>query len=285
MKKLLLSLSVVISALAGNAQTVTNGNFEAPMTAIPLYAYTYQTSGWGVLINGGPESAAPYQGAQAAKLVVTNDPALNAQLNWGDDIITGIAQQFIDGPVSNPSTITVSMAHKFTKMGTDTAYIEIGIVDTMGAGANDDVFLYFDAIELGASVSNWTTHTYNMQSTGNTGTPNQFYIFAVSSVHGIFDAQTPTVGTTLWLDDVRFGHLGIEDKSITASVYPNPTNEVLNIEVSEEIESVVISTLDGKVVSTGASKVVNVAELNTGMYIYQVITVSGKVATGNFVKK
>jgi hypothetical protein len=52
---------------------------------------------------------------------------------------------------------------------------------------------------------------------------------------------------------------------------------------SGEISNVTITTLDGKVVSSSSSSVVNVAELTAGMYIYQV-TVDGKVSTGNFVK-
>lgn len=77
---------------------------------------------------------------------------------------------------------------------------------------------------------------------------------------------------------------GINENVITASVYPNPASDVLNIKSTEEIEAVVISTMDGKVVAEGTSSSVNVSELNAGIYLYTATTVSGKVARGNFAK-
>ncbi len=284
MKKLLLSLGVVLSTLTLSAQTITNANLEAPMTAIPGFANTYATTGW-TGFNFGPETAAPFQGSQAAKLTVTNDPALNSALTWGDDVISGVMQQRVNGPVTNPATLEVSLAYKFTKMGTDSAYIEIGIVDTMGAGSNDDVYLFVDWLDVTASVNNWTVANFQMQDQGETGTPNRFYIIAVSSTKGVFDSQTPTAGTTLWIDDVRIGHLGLDGNNLSnINVYPNPATSVLNIDSKEAISSVNVTTTDGKVVATSTSANVNVEALNAGMYIYQVTTVSGKVETGNFVK-
>jgi hypothetical protein len=76
----------------------------------------------------------------------------------------------------------------------------------------------------------------------------------------------------------------LDENTIVASVYPNPATDVLNIKMNEEVASVVISTLDGKVVATETSTSVNISELNTGMYIYTITGASGKVAKGNFVK-
>jgi hypothetical protein len=66
-------------------------------------------------------------------------------------------------------------------------------------------------------------------------------------------------------------------------VYPNPANDVLNISANGEISNVVISALDGKILKTTTESSVDVSDLKTGMYIYQVI-VDGKVFSGNFVK-
>jgi len=77
---------------------------------------------------------------------------------------------------------------------------------------------------------------------------------------------------------------GINENVISTSVYPNPANTELNIKTTEDITSVVVTTTDGKTVVTGTSSNINVSELNAGMYIYQVTTVSGKIGTGNFVK-
>jgi hypothetical protein len=256
------------------------------MTAIPSFAYTYQTTGWTALINGGPETTAPAQGTQSAKLVVTNDPALNAALSWGDDIITGIAQQAYKGAMPNVADLQVSFSYKYTKMGIDTGYVQIVVKDTMLLGNSDDKVLYFGYLEVGQTVAAWTNQTISMTATGLTGTANSLLFEAVSSIHGYYDGTTPTVGSTLWLDNIQFGFLGVEENGniASASVYPNPANNVLNISSKEDVASVRLMTTDGKVVATSTSTAVNVAELNAGIYLYEITTVSGKVARGNFAK-
>ncbi len=78
---------------------------------------------------------------------------------------------------------------------------------------------------------------------------------------------------------------GIDNNVASASVYPNPANSVLNINSTEDVASVRVLTTDGKVVATSVSSTsINVADLNAGMYLYEVTTVSGKVARGNFAK-
>lgn len=284
MKKLLLAVGVVLTSISLNAQTFLNAGFESPMTQIPGYANVYGTTGW-LGFNFGPETASPSQGSQAVKLTTTNDPALNTALSWGDDVIPGVLSQRINGTVSNPADFTVSLDLKFTKMGTDTAYIQITILDTMAAGANDDVVMYGSGLELPTSIANWTQADFTMQTVTATGTPNRIVFLAVSSTTGYFDLNTPTAGTTLWIDNVRSGSLGLLDNKATAvRVYPNPATSVLNIDSKEAVASVNILTTDGKVVSTSTSANVNVEALNAGMYIYQVTTVSGAIETGNFVK-
>ena len=54
--------------------------------------------------------------------------------------------------------------------------------------------------------------------------------------------------------------------------------------MNEEVASVVIAALDGKVVATENSTSINISGLNTGMYLYTITGVSGNIATGNFVK-
>ncbi len=78
---------------------------------------------------------------------------------------------------------------------------------------------------------------------------------------------------------------GVNENVISAKVYPNPANDVLNISINEEIESVSIVTLDGKVVATSTGSTVNVAELTSGMYIYEITTANGNVARDTFMKK
>lgn len=77
----------------------------------------------------------------------------------------------------------------------------------------------------------------------------------------------------------------VEQIELATSVYPNPANDVLNIVSSEEIASVSIVSLDGKVVATTTNSSVDVSTLISGMYIYEITTTSGKVSRDTFMKK
>jgi len=77
---------------------------------------------------------------------------------------------------------------------------------------------------------------------------------------------------------------GLNENVIDAVVYPNPANNVLNIQAKEDLSSITVTTMDGKVVATSTTSSVNVAELSSGIYMYEAVTVSGKVARGNFAK-
>lgn len=287
MKKLLLSLGVVLTSLTASAQFINNGNFEATMTQIGAgtFQYVYQTAGWSGF-NFGPETTSPFEGAQAAKLVTTVDPNLNGALGWGNDTITGAIQQAYKQTIANPQDLVVAFAFKYTKAGLDTGYVEFAVWDTLTAGPTDDVPLYAAAIEIGASVASWTPQNLTMQATGQTGNANRLTVTAVSSTRGFYDNNVPTQGSTLWIDGIQVGFASISENAASegVSVYPNPANNVLNIKSSEEVASVVVTTTDGKVVANSDSKVVSLDNLNAGMYIYQVTSVSGKVSTGKFMK-
>jgi len=110
-------------------------------------------------------------------------------------------------------------------------------------------------------------------------------IWSDDSFHTIGDPQNWNLTAGFSIYPIVNLVVGMEENVIEAAVSPNPTADVLNIKISEEIASVVITTLDGKVVATEATNAINVTELNAGMYIYTVTTANGKVATGNFVKK
>ena len=87
-----------------------------------------------------------------------------------------------------------------------------------------------------------------------------------------------TVGTTLWIDELRFtGITGIntlQDEMIGFTLYPNPTRDLLQVENLVE-DRAYFQLMDrmgavchSSVLSTG-QQWVDVSELNSGLYIYQ----------------
>ena len=77
----------------------------------------------------------------------------------------------------------------------------------------------------------------------------------------------------------------VDESTISSTVYPNPTSDILNIVSTEKIISITITSLDGKMIKKETSSSIVVEELKSGIYMYSVITESGKTSQGDFVKK
>lgn len=279
MKKLLLSVALIAASFVSNAQIIVNGDFEAAATPI-IPGIATQTLGWGTGLYT-METTGAYAGTQSLKLSTIVDTNVAGQIGSPSDTIPGFAFQVKNGAITNPQNLSISFAYKFTRVASDTGVVIVNLYDTLLAGDADDVVLYQGFAEFTATTSAWGTMTIPVAAiSGATGTVNQFYFVAVSSNNAL-----PTPGTTLWLDNITTGFVGLEENEvITASVYPNPASDILNIKMNEEVASVVITALDGKTVATENSTSINISALNTGMYLYTITGVSGKVAKGNFAK-
>ena len=81
--------------------------------------------------------------------------------------------------------------------------------------------------------------------------------------------------------------MGTNDLSnYSFTIYPNPVKDIFNISLkNEEIKSVTVSNLNGKVVSTSKSNNVNISALPAGVYLVTVKDVKGNVQTSKIVKK
>lgn len=76
------------------------------------------------------------------------------------------------------------------------------------------------------------------------------------------------------------------ENAISAVAYPNPATDVLNVKVDgDEVVSIQVIAMDGKVVSTTEGSAANVAELTAGIYIYEATTASGEIIRSTFAKK
>lgn len=88
-----------------------------------------------------------------------------------------------------------------------------------------------------------------------------------------------------WAEYNEECELGIEGNSIISfSIYPNPTQDVLNIASQQPIETVKIYNLQGQLIKEGSSNRVDVSQLNTGLYFIQ-LSVDGKTVTKKFIKE
>ncbi len=84
--------------------------------------------------------------------------------------------------------------------------------------------------------------------------------------------------------------VGVEESSLEVlSAYPNPTTDILNISLNENVETASILSLDGKLISTenvnSTNVSLNVEDLSAGIYFYEVVTSEGDKVRNKFIKK
>lgn len=109
------------------------------------------------------------------------------------------------------------------------------------------------------------------------------------------------VGSVLYVDDLTFSGnapnaVGSVDKLIEASLYPNPSTDLVNVDYTQTIASDVtiqLVSIDGRIVYTdrvyknaGKQSIsLNVAELKAGMYQLVITTTDGSIRKGLAVVK
>jgi hypothetical protein len=291
MKKILLSLSVFAS-LTLSAQTLVNGDFESTMTESSQLPGFFTTAGWGGWLFA-PETSSPITGTQSVKLETKVDAGLHAFLGWDvNQTYCGYLSQSIRQTIPTPQNVVLDFDYRYIKTGMDSAYVQVTIIDTMVAGNEDDITLFFNYILVGESTTGLGHATLEMIPTGVAGTANRLVVYAVSSIDGWFNDMTPSVGSTLTLDNVVITNYAASidntEKEMSVKVYPIPTNNELNFELDKEILSIQITTLDGKTVINqnvnAFNGVVNVTSLETGVYIYTIISKDGEKFSNSFMK-
>jgi len=87
-----------------------------------------------------------------------------------------------------------------------------------------------------------------------------------------------------WADYSEDCELGTEDTAqINFTIYPNPTQNILNIESQQPIERVKIYNLQGQLIKEVSPINVDISQFNAGLYFVQV-TIEGKTVTKKFIK-
>jgi len=88
-----------------------------------------------------------------------------------------------------------------------------------------------------------------------------------------------------WTEYSEFCELGTEDSTnISFTIYPNPSQNTLFIEIQGPIETVKIYNLQGQLINESFTSSIDVSKLSIGLYFVQV-TVAGKSETKKFVKE
>lgn len=97
-------------------------------------------------------------------------------------------------------------------------------------------------------------------------------------------ALTPQEVTNLYTSNMLASE-NFNEKNLEVSLYPNPINDVLNIETKDEILSVNVFALQGQKVLSSKENRINVSELPAGIYLVRIEDVNNNIATKKIIKK
>ena len=112
-----------------------------------------------------------------------------------------------------------------------------------------------------------------------------------SSVFGTKDllGNTRIFDTTVDLGAYEFGASAVAGlatlSKIDFSLYPNPTNGILNIKIDENIKLVEIFNLQGQKIITSKNKNLNIKQLNAGIYLLKITTDKNLIGIKKIIKK
>ena len=155
---------------------------------------------------------------------------------------------------------------------------ETTVVLTWNAVENATSYnVYMDTV----LVANVTDTTYTVDSL----TAETTYNFTVTALNNTLESAASNVVTVTTLKVE-----GIVENTIAFSIYPNPVNDKINIETEVEVEEVVVYTITGVVaghqsmVNGQQSTVIDVTNLNSGIYFVKVVTSEGEIVK-RIVKK
>ena len=140
--------------------------------------------------------------------------------------------------------------------------------------------LFSSGAKTFATVSNSDVFKLGLTESGVTG----FFDGAIDDLkiynYVLGQADITSLFTSNTLSKSNFNQNNLE-----VALYPNPTNDNLNIETALELKSVEIYNVQGQKVLESTQKQINVANLSSGMYMVKIQDADDNVATKRIIKK
>jgi hypothetical protein len=281
MKKVLLSISALVVAAAVNAQTtVYSATGLAQYQNWSVIDLDGDGQTWGVYdlqAQGGAGSSFDAQGEvlgswswdpETEEALTPDNWAISPAIN-----LTGYTSANLSWGAGSPNTTWYAEKYAvYVVTAADAA--------ALGAALAAATPVYTETLAAG---NVWNTRSVSISSFDNT---NNVYI-AVRH----FDCSDEVI---LIMDDFTVtasgsGPASLVENTMNVNVYPNPAEDVLNISMDLNGASVAVISMDGKVVAkqdmNGTTATVDVANLVSGVYFYEVTAENGLVIRNSFVKK
>lgn len=148
------------------------------------------------------------------------------------------------------------------------------------SNTTNDISAFTDTITLiQEEYEDWTTRSVNLSDSG--------YVDQTIYVAFILDSYDMY---KLYLDDITMvieDPVGLnEELALEWALYPNPTEDILNIQSESDLKDYRIVTMNGQIVGSGIfeDKSISVSDLQSGTYFLEVRTQENAVYRKRFVK-
>jgi len=282
MKKLVLSITAFCAAVSLNAQTVIYSASDiAAFNTFSVVDADTDTYTWGALdmmtANGGSPVGSTFDG-QGEVLYSESwnntDGALTPD-NWAiapPQDLTGYTGCSIS--LGRAALDPAWPAENFSVYAVTAADVNAALIAFASATP-----VYTETIATG---DEWLVVTGDISALDNTAN-----VYVAIRHHACTDQYLLIVDDVQVLGTAATGSL--TENTISVNVYPNPANDILNVTTTGKADRISILSLDGKVVSTqemnGTSATVNVSDLTSGAYIYEVTAADGSAVRNTFMKK
>lgn len=296
MKKILLSLGVMLTSITLNAQVDTLSEF---FTGTPIIYGVASADGGGYLTGNNGYADVNKMMKFDASTGVTNggfitDVLLCAPIKndnggsfkvkvWSYTDATTLGTELGSVTVNLADLDTSLMA--FQLVGTTVYNFKVSFTNPIAIPASKEFVV---GVELPSTSGDTLVLISNTDGDFSLCATNSFEVWSDQSFNDLNSSWGLNIAMGIY-PVVNFV-AGVNEKSaLSAKTYPNPATEVLNIQLNTNASSVSILGLDGKVLSTekvNSNEVsVNVANLVSGMYVYELTSTSGEVVRNSFVKK
>ena len=274
--------------------------FTASTTATPTVNTTYSVTGSSLGCNN----------TKTVSVIVNNVPTLTITTNPASGILcgvgsagilsatgTGTAYVWSNGPTTSTNVVTPTATTNYTVSATNTcgtstavATMSVGLTPTITATSSASLICKGNPVVLTASGTAGIAYSWNTGATTTsisvTPTTTTVYTVTGSNACGTATAViTQSVSPCTGIEEV-YGTTGI-------SIYPNPANDHVNIEISSSLVSnhttVEITDALGKLVmqETLGTEItrINISKLEEGVYFFKVSTNNQTVKVGKVVKQ
>ncbi len=147
--------------------------------------------------------------------------------------------------------------------------------------------IYRNGVLLSTQAASFNTNTTNqLFRLGLTGLGGVGYFNGAIDDLKIYNrALTQTEITNLFNNNSLLSAQDFASKNLKATIYPNPANDLLNIQTENELKSIEIYSLLGQKIMTETQKQINVSGLSKGIYMVRIEDENGAVATQKLVKE